>query len=262
MNPPARLTFEGPVATVTLSRPEARNALSLDLIEHLIATFSSLAERDHARVVILRSEGPAFCAGHDLKELTAHRADDDAGHAFFETTFARCGEVMTRIVALPQPVIAAVEGVATAAGCQLVASCDLAIAGVNARFATPGVNIGLFCSTPAVALSRTISSKHAMEMLLTGDLIDAETAARIGLINRVVAAGGAESAAHALAERIAAKSPAALRFGKRTFNAQHALPLDAAYALASRTMVENMLDPDAVEGIGAFTEKRPPHWPT
>jgi enoyl-CoA hydratase/carnithine racemase len=255
-----RITREGAVTTLALTKPAVRNALSLDLIDALIAAFAALASDRSARVVVLEAEAPAFCAGHDLKELTAHRGDADAGRGYFETVFQRCSVLMTAIVGLPQPVIAAVEGAATAAGCQLVASCDLAVAGEAARFATPGVNIGLFCSTPAVALSRVVAPKHALEMLLTGDMIDAETAARIGLVNRVVASGQAAASARALAGRIAEKSPAALRFGKSAFNAQAALPLVEAYALASSIMVENLLAADAAEGIDAFLARRPPKW--
>jgi enoyl-CoA hydratase/carnithine racemase len=254
------ITREGAVATLALTKAQSRNALSLDLIDALIAAFARLAGDAAVRVVVLEAEGPAFCAGHDLKELTAHRGDADAGRRYFETVFERCSALMGAIVGLPQPVIAAVEGAATAAGCQLVASCDLAVAGASARFATPGVNIGLFCSTPAVALSRVVAAKHALEMLLTGDMINAETAARIGLVNRVVPAGEAGRSARTLAGRIAEKSPAALRCGKRAFNAQTALPLDEAYALASRIMVENLLAADAAEGIDAFLAKRPPKW--
>ncbi|MGE0045601.1 MAG: enoyl-CoA hydratase [Hyphomonadaceae bacterium] len=253
---------EGPVASIALARPEARNALSLELIDALIETFAALAADQNVRVVVLHAEGPVFSSGHDLKELNAHRSDADSGRAFFERTFARCGELMQAIVAAPQPVIAAIEGTATAAGCQLVASCDLAIAGGGARFATPGVNIGLFCTTPAVALSRAAHAKHAMEMLLTGDMIDAESAHRIGLVSRIVPAGEAHKTANDLAARIASKSPSALAFGKKAFHAQRALPLDEAYALAGGVMVENMLDDDAVEGIAAFIEKRDPRWPS
>ena len=260
MTSPIRLAHDGAVAILTLAKPEARNALSLEVIEELISAFAAIEADDAVRVIVLEAEGPAFSAGHDLKELSAHRGDEDGGRAFFEATFRRCGALMQRIVGLPQPVIAAVEGVATAAGCQLVASCDLAVAGASARFATPGVNIGLFCSTPAVALSRTLAPKHAMEMLLTGALIDAETAQRIGLINRIVANGEAAHAARALAESIASKSPAALRIGKRAFRDQSLLPLDEAYACAANVMVENMLTTDAVEGIDAFIAKRQPNW--
>lgn len=260
MTSPIRFASHGRVAVLTLAKPETRNALSLEVIEALISAFEAIEADQGVRVVVLEAEGPAFSAGHDLKQLTAHRGDKDGGRAFFEATFSRCGALMQRIVGLPQPVIAAVEGVATAAGCQLVASCDLAVAGASARCATPGVNIGLFCSTPAVALSRTLAPKHAMEMLLTGELIDAETAQRMGLINRIVSHGEAAHAARALAESIASKSPAALRIGKRAFRDQSLLPLDEAYACAANVMVQNMLTSDAVEGVDAFIAKRQPKW--
>lgn len=261
MTSPIRLNRDGAVATLTLANPASRNALSLDAIEALIAAFDAIAADAAVRVVVLDAAAPVFSAGHDLKEMTAHRADGDAGRAYYEKLFARCAVLMQKIVSLPQIVIAAVEGMATAAGCQLVASCDLAVAGAGARFATPGVNIGLFCSTPAVALSRAVAPRQALDMLLTGDAIDAEAAQRIGLVNRVVPTGEAALAAKSLAAQIAAKSPAALRVGKRMFRAQLALPLSEAYALAGEAMVENMLDADAVEGIDAFLGKRPPVWP-
>ena len=254
------VTLDGPVATITLTKPEVRNALSLDVIDALLAALTAIASDQSVRVVLLEAEAPVFSAGHDLKELTAHRADKDAGRAYFETIFSRCSELMKRIVELPPPVIVAVEGVATAAGCQLVASCDLAVAGASARFATPGVSIALFCSTPAVALSRVVAPKHALEMLLTGDLINAETAQQIGLVNRVVPAGEAARTARALADRIASKSPAPLRLGKRAFHAQRSLPLDEAYTPACSVMVENMLTTDAAEDIDAFLAKHPPKW--
>lgn len=254
------LWSERGVAVLTLTNAPARNALSLSVLETLAYRLDEIGRRGDLRVVTLAAEGPAFCAGHDLKELSAHRADDDGGRAFFEKTMSACARVMQQIVALPQPVIAAVDGMATAAGCQLVASCDLAVAGPLARFCTPGVDIGLFCSTPAVALSRALSRKHALEMLLTGDVIDAETALRIGLVNRLAPAG-AQAAALTLARDIAKKSPQALAIGKRTFYAQAEAPLGEAYALASAAMVANLLAPDAREGIEAFLEKRPPRWP-
>jgi enoyl-CoA hydratase/carnithine racemase len=249
------------VAHLTLNRPQARNALSDALLDALSAALDALAADRAVRAVVLSGAGPAFCAGHDLKEMTARRADADRGRAYFADVLGRCSGMMQRIVRLPQPVIAAVEGVATAAGCQLVASCDLAVAGADARFGTPGVSIGLFCSTPMVALSRNLAPKHAMELLLTGDLADAGTAARIGLVNRVVAPGAALAEAAALARRIAQKSPTALRVGKRAFYEQAEMPLDRAYDHASAVMVENMLARDAQEGIGAFLERRTPSWP-
>ncbi len=248
------------VAVLTLDRPAARNALSEALLDALTETLDAVAADPAIRAVVLAAEGPVFCAGHDLKQMTARRADPDRGRAYFAGVLARCAAMMTRLVRLPQPVIAAVEGMATAAGCQLVASCDLAVAGAGARFCTPGVQIGLFCSTPMVALSRNLAPKHAMEMRLTGETIDAETAARMALVIRVVPAGGALDAALAMAELVAAKSPHALRVGKRAFYEQRELGLDAAYDHAGRVMVENMLARDAEEGIGAFIAKRAPVW--
>jgi enoyl-CoA hydratase/carnithine racemase len=209
---------------------------------------------------VLAANGPAFCAGHDLKELAARRADPDGGRDFFTRVMTSCSAVMQQIVRLPQPVIAAVHATATAAGCQLVASCDLAVASSAARFATPGVNIGLFCSTPMVALSRNVPRKHAMEMLLTGDMISAADAQRIGLVNRVVPPGGERDEALTLARKIAAKSPHVVTIGKQAFYRQLELDLAGAYAYASQVMVENMMARDAEEGIAAFLQKRSPTW--
>lgn len=257
---PVRRENRSGVATLTLQSPASRNALSLATIEALIDAFAAIEADPAARVVVLAGDGPAFSAGHDLRELQAHRNDPDRGQAFFERAMARCSELMRAIVALPKPVVAAVEGVATAAGCQLVAACDLAIAGANARFALPGVSIGLFCSTPLVAVGRAVSRKHAMEMALSGDLYDAATAERFGLVNRVVAAGAALAEARELAARIAQRSAATLAIGKRAFHRQIDLPLDEAYALAARAMVDNLLHPDSAEGAAAFLDKRPPRW--
>lgn len=248
------------VATITLVNERNRNALSLGMIDALIAIFTQLAERRDIHVIVLQADGSAFCAGHDLRELTAHREDDDGGRAFYAQTMRACSMLMRHIIGGPQPVIAAVDGMATAAGCQLVATCDLAIAGPHARFCTPGVNIGLFCSTPSVALSRNIGRKHAMEMLLTGDIFSAEDAMRFGLVNQI-AQEGARLSAQALAQRIAAKSPHALVIGKETFYRQVDMSLAAAYDHASAVMVENMMIGDAREGIAAFLEKRQPDWP-
>ena len=249
------------VAHLVLNRPQARNALSEALLDALTVALDALARDRSVRAVVLSGAGLTFCAGHDLKEMSVRRVDADRGEGYFADILERCSGMMQRIVHLPQPVIAAVEGVATAAGCQLVASCDLALAGEAARFGTPGVSIGLFCSTPMVALSRNLAPKHAMELLLTGDLADAATAARIGLVNGVVAPGAALAEALALARRIAQKSPAALRAGKRAFYEQAEMPLAQAYAHASAVMTRNMLARDAEEGIGAFLEKRAPVWP-
>jgi enoyl-CoA hydratase/carnithine racemase len=248
------------IATLTLNRPQARNPLSEAMLAALSEAFTAIAADRTVKVVILTAAGPVFSAGHDLKEMTAHRADSDRGRAYFADTLGRCSAMMQQITALPQPVIAAVEGTATAAGCQLVASCDLAVAGEAARFCTPGVHIGLFCSTPMVALSRNLSAKHALEMLLLGEMVPAVEAARMGLINRVLPAGDALAEARRLAAIIASKSPATVKMGKRAFYEQREMGLKAAYDHASAVMVENMLARDAEEGIGAFVEKRPPVW--
>jgi enoyl-CoA hydratase/carnithine racemase len=250
----------GGVCVLRLNRPAQRNALSEALIADLTKALHAIGADKAVRAVVLAAVGPVFCAGHDLRELSARRVDGDAGRGYFATVFARCSQLMQVIVALPQPVIAAVEGMATATGCQLVASCDLAVAGEAARFATPGVHIGLFCSTPMVALSRNIAPKHAMEMLLMGDPISAVEAARLGLVNKVAPAGGAFDEAMAWARQIAAKSAPTLRLGKRAFYDQLELPLAAAYDHAARVMVENMLAGDACEGIDAFLDKRAPQW--
>src|SRR5215467_14195293 len=250
----------GGIAILTLNRPQARNSLSEALMEALSDALSAIARDRSVRLVVIAANGPAFSAGHDLKELNARRSDEDRGRAYFKHIMSLCSRLMQQIVTLPQPVIAAVQATATAAGCQLVASCDLAVASTTAKFATPGVNIGLFCSTPMVALSRNVPRKHAMKMLLTGDLISAEDAARIGLVNRVVAAGSEREEALALARKIAAKSTHVVKIGKEAFYRQAELDLAAAYAYASNVMVENMLARDAEEGIAAFVEKRPPKW--
>jgi enoyl-CoA hydratase/carnithine racemase len=248
------------IAVLTLNRPAARNSLSEALLQALGDALTAIAHDRKVRVVVLAANGPAFSAGHDLKELNAHRSDDDRGRAYFKKIMDMCSTVMQQIVTLPQPVIASVQGTATAAGCQLVASCDLAVASAAARFATPGVNIGLFCSTPMVALSRNVSRKAAMEMLLTGELIPAEDAARIGLVNHVVAAGHEHAEALKLAEKIAAKSALTVKIGKEAFYKQAEMPLAGAYKYAADVMVENMLARDAEEGISAFIEKRNPKW--
>ncbi|MHB2168072.1 enoyl-CoA hydratase [Alsobacter sp. R-9] len=248
------------IAVLTLNRPAARNALSGELIDALAAEFGAIADDSGVRVVIVAASGPVFCPGHDLKEMTALRAAPDKGLAAYRDVFGRCAAMMQSIVRLPQPVIAAVEGTALAAGCQLVASCDLAVAGEAARFGTPGVHIGLFCSTPMVALSRNVAPKHAMQMLLTGEPVDAQEAWRMGLVNRVVEAGGALDEARRMATVIASKAPAVLRIGKRAFYEQAEMTLADAYAYTAEVMVENMLHRDAVEGIGAFVDKRKPVW--
>jgi enoyl-CoA hydratase/carnithine racemase len=250
----------GPIALLTLNRPAARNSLSEALIEALSGSLSAIAQNASVRAVVLAANGPAFCAGHDLKELSSRRSDADGGRAFFQQMMEKCSTMMQQIVALPQPVIAAVQGVATAAGCQLVATCDLAVASTSAAFATPGVDIGLFCSTPMVALSRNIGRKRTMEMLLTGDMTSAEEAARLGLVNHVVPAGSERDKAFELAGKIAAKSAHVIGIGKAAFYRQVEMPLAEAYRYASEVMTENMMAHDAEEGICAFIEKRDPIW--
>jgi enoyl-CoA hydratase/carnithine racemase len=243
------------VATLTLNRPQARNALSIGLMERLDAELAAIADDAAVKIVILAAAGPAFCAGHDLREM---RANPERAH--YEATFALCSRLMLRITHLPKPVIAQVHGIATAAGCQLVATCDLAVAAETARFATPGVNIGLFCSTPMVALSRNVGRKAAMEMLLTGDMIDAAHAREIGLVNRVVPETDLETATLALARQIAAKSPLTVAIGKEAFYRHAEMGLEDAYRYTAEVMTRNMLARDATEGIDAFLGKRAPVW--
>ncbi len=254
------VAHQGAIAVVTLNRPKARNALSLAMIRALHEVVDRLSTVDAVSVIILRAEGPAFCAGHDLKELTAHRGDDDRGRAFFAETMRQCAAMMQAIVRCPKPVIAAVHATATAAGCQLVATCDLAVAADTAQFATPGVNIGLFCSSPMVALSRNVSRKQAMEMLLLGEMLPADQARDHGLVNRVVPADEVIAEATRMAETIASKSPLTVAIGKEAFYRQLELGLTEAYDLAADVMVRNMLARDAEEGINAFIEKRVPTW--
>jgi enoyl-CoA hydratase/carnithine racemase len=251
---------DGDIGILVLNRPQARNSLSEELLNALFIALTDIAADKSVRAVVLAANGPAFCAGHDLKELTARRSDADGGRAYFRHIMTTCSAMMQKIVTLPQPVIASVQGVATAAGCQLVASCDLAVASEPAKFATPGVDIGLFCSTPMVALSRNIPRKQAMEMLLTGDMVAARRAAEIGLINRVVPAGEERAAAVALAKQVAAKSAHTVKIGKESFYRQLEMNLAEAYRYASEVMTENMMARDAEEGIGAFIEKRKPTW--
>jgi enoyl-CoA hydratase/carnithine racemase len=248
------------VTTLTLNTPRSLNALSLAMLEALIAEFDAISSDAQARVIVLAGVGPALSAGHDLKEMQAHRNDCDRGRSYYVELFARCSTLMQAIVALPKPVIAAIEGVATAAGCQLVAACDLAIAGDKARFGLSGVNFGLFCSTPLVAVGRTISRKRAMEMAMTGQLYSAADAEHFGLINRVVPEGHAVEEAQALAKTIARQSGPTLAIGKRAFYAQIEQPLDQAYSVASLAMIDNLAEADCVEGMSAFLEKRRPTW--
>src|ERR1700721_529935 len=250
----------GDFAILPLNRPDARNSLSEGLIKALDAALREIHDDAGVRAVVIAATGKAFSAGHDMKELTARRTDADRGRAYFAQLMTACSAMMQAIVHLPKPVVAAVQGVATAAGCQLVASCDLAIASELATFATPGVDIGLFCSTPMVALSRNVPRKQAMEMLLTGEPISAAAARDIGLVNRVVAAGTERDAAIALAEKVALNSAYTIKLGKEAFYRQAEMSLAGAYRYAAEVMVENMMARDAAEGIGAFIEKRDPKW--
>ena len=250
----------GSIAVLTLNRPAARNSLSEGRIAELHAALNHSHDDTSVRAVVIAANGPAFSAGHDMKELTARRTDADRGRAYFADIMNACSAMMQAIVQLPKPVVAAVQGIATAAGCQLVASCDLAVASEAAAFATPGVDIGLFCSTPMVALSRNVPRKQAMEMLLTGEPIPAATARDIGLINRVVAAGTERDAAIALAQKVALKSAYTIKLGKEAFYRQAEMSLADAYRYAAEVMTENMMARDAEEGIGAFIEKREPKW--
>ena len=243
------------VATLSLNRPRASNSLNRELVAALASELRSIAGDPAVRVVIIDAVGEVFCAGHDMRELLAERT-----RANYEETFRQSSNVMKAIAALPQPVIAKVQGTATAAGCQLVATCDLAFAADTARFATPGVDIGLFCSTPMVALSRNVGRKQAMALLLTGEPVDAATAERIGLINKAVPAPDLDAATAALAERIAGKPPAVIKLGKEAFHKQIEMGLAEAYDYASEVMALNMLGEDAAEGIAAFLEKRPAKW--
>ncbi len=257
---PVLIDENAAVATLTLNRPDARNSLSMAMMKQLRDHVQALADASPVRVIVLAANGPVFCAGHDLKEITAARDAPDGGHAFVQETVAACCALMQAIVACPKPVIAAVQGMATAAGCQLVATCDLAIASRQAKFATPGVNIGLFCSTPMVALSRNVPRKAAMQMLLTGEPISAIDAQAIGLINRVVEAPALMEEVWTLANTIATKAPAIVKIGKEAFYAQSEMSLARAYDYTARVMVTNMMMADAQEGIGAFLEKRPANW--
>jgi enoyl-CoA hydratase/carnithine racemase len=256
---PVSVEVRDGVCRIVLCNPPA-NALSLETMHALQSAIDSAGGDGQVRVVVLSARGKLFSGGHDLKQMQAHRADDDGGRAYFEQTFDTCSRLMKSIVALPQPVIAAVDGIATAAGCQLVASCDLAIATDRSTFGVNGIDVGLFCHTPAVALSRKVKPKHAMEMLLTGEMVDAATAREFGLINRVVPPEYLDQVVGKYAQTIAAKSPTAVRMGKQAFYAQLEMGLADAYAHSSRAIVENMLAHDAREGIDAFIGKRKPEW--
>jgi enoyl-CoA hydratase/carnithine racemase len=249
------------IATLTMDAPERLNALSDEMLAALQSTFDEIAKDPSIRVVVLRGKGKAFCAGHDLKQMQAGRQAQDAGAAYFKDLFDRCATMMQTIQSMPQPVIAQVHGIATAAGCQLVATCDLAIAADETRFGVNGVNIGLFCSTPMVALTRNIPRKAAFEMLTTGRFINTREAQELGLINRAVSADTLDSAAQDLARTSAAKLPVAVKTGKQAFYAQAQMGTADAYAYTGQIMVDNMLDANTDEGINAFLEKRTPNWP-
>ena len=254
-DPVVRRSDEGTVATLTLARPGARNALSLEVLDALADHLLAIDADRSVHVVVIAGDGPAFSAGHDLREIV-----DRPDAAYRHALFTRCSEVMVAVTRLHQPVIARVHGVATAAGCQLVASCDLAVAAASARFATPGVNIGLFCTTPMVALTRNVAPKAAMELLLTGELIPADEALRIGLVNRVVPDDELDATVTDLAERIASKPPETVALGKAAFWRLRDQPLEAAYADAAEVMAHNLGMGEPTEGIAAFLEKRPPRW--
>ncbi len=250
----------GAIAFLKMNAPDRLNALSDEMLAALQAELDALHQDHSIRVVVLSGAGKAFCAGHDLKQMTQGRQADDGGKAYFQDLFDRCARMMMSIQSLPQPVIAQTHGIATAAGCQLVATCDLAIAAEGTRFGVNGVNIGLFCSTPMVALSRNIPRKQAFEMLTTGDFISAERAAELGLVNRVVPAASLEQESIALAEQLAGKLGAAVKIGKQAFYQQLQMPLEQAYSYTADVMAQNMLYPDTEEGISAFIEKRSPNW--
>ncbi|HUF55968.1 MAG TPA: enoyl-CoA hydratase [Thermohalobaculum sp.] len=250
----------GGIATLTLNRPDQLNALSEGLMRALQRALDAIAGDESVRVVVLRGAGRGFCAGHDLREMQGARREPDGGREAYQSLFAQCSRLMTTLPRLPQPVIAEVHGIATAAGCQLVASCDLAVAAESARFGVNGVNIGLFCSTPMVALSRNVGRKKTFELLTTGDFLGAAQAAEAGLVNRVVADDRLGEETRALAAQIAGKLGSAVRVGKRAFHEQLEMPLDQAYAYTARVIAENMLHPETAEGVQAFLEKRRPAW--
>jgi enoyl-CoA hydratase/carnithine racemase len=258
-NQPVHAQLDDGILRITLNNPPA-NALSILMMETLLAELKRAGDNPSVRVIVLASDLKIFSAGHDLKEMTARRQDADQGRAFFEKTMRLCADLMLAITNLPKPVIAEVDGLATAAGCQLVATCDLAICTDTATFCTPGVNIGLFCSTPMVALTRAANRKQAMEMLLTGEVIDASTAKDFGIVNRIVPKQYLGQVVQKYAAIIASKSPLTLKIGKQAFYAQAEMSLEDAYAYAAGVMVENMATRDAQEGIGAFLEKRRPDW--
>lgn len=248
------------IARLTLMRGSQRNPLSTAMLDAMVAALEAAASDKSVRAIVIAGEAPGFCGGHDLKEMTSHRTDTDGGRAFYEALFARCSEMMQMIVAHPKIVIAEVNGIATAAGCQLVAACDMAVAGASARFGVNGINSGLFCSTPMVALSRNIGRKRAMELLTTGALMNAQEAMAAGIVNQVCADDDLETVTGHLAAKLVERSPAVLALGKKAFYEQLEMPLDEAYRHTSEVIVDNMMMKDAREGIGAFLEKRKPEW--
>ena len=248
------------ILKITLNNPSQQNTLSLDFINDLKKIIDKADKNDEVKVIILSSSGKVFSAGHNLKEIKSHREDKDQGLQFFTTLINSCSDLMIKIINNSKPIIAEVSGIATAAGCQLVASCDLAYASENSKFATPGVNIGLFCSTPMVALSRVVKSKHSMEMLLTGDFIDANKAKNIGLINNYFSEDSLVDEIRQMANKIANKSSQTVKIGKKAFYNQAQMKTDDAYKYASEIMIENMMNQDSEEGISAFLEKREPDW--
>lgn len=252
---------DGAVATLTLNRPDQLNALSEALMGALQTELDRIATESKIKVVVLKGAGRAFCAGHDLKEMQGKRQAEDGGRAYYMSLFSQCSRLMTTIPRLPQPVIAEVHGIATAAGCQLVASCDMAVAAEDTRFGVNGVNIGLFCSTPMVALSRNIGRKKTFELLTTGDFLSADQALELGLVNQVAPGERLGLESRTLAEKVASKLGSAVRVGKRAFYEQLEMTLDAAYAHTGRVIAENMLHRDTAEGVQAFLEKRQPDWP-
>lgn len=254
-------TRDGKVARLTLNNPRALNALSMAMLKALGSALADAVGDPAVKAVVLSAEGRGFCAGHDLKEMTRHRQDDDGGRAFYDMLFAECTAVMLSITRAPIPVIAAVQGIATAAGCQLAAACDMVVASREARFGVNGIDAGLFCSTPMVALSRAIPAKAAMEMLALGEIIDADRAERLGLVNRVVAPDEVGAVAMQMAERAAQKSRAVLALGKQAFYAQRDMDLEAAYSHTAKVIVDNLMMDEAREGIAAFIDKRQPRWP-
>lgn len=259
-NQPVLLNIQERIATLSLNRPQARNALSSEMLDAICSAIEEINGNENVRAVIVDARGPGFCGGHDLKQMTGYRSDDDGGRARFEQLFASCSTMMQAIVNSPKIFIARVHGIATAAGCQLVGACDMAVAEEGARFGVNGINAGLFCSTPMVSLSRNVGRKSAMELLTTGSMINAQQAQQAGLVNKVVAAEMLDETVQEMASAVAAKPAAVLALGKQAFYRQLELPLDQAYDFASKVITDNIMLDEAQEGIGAFIEKRQPNW--